>query len=126
MDNNWGEDLMKFHHDGHLHHHQGVIDALQECEEMCEHMTTHLKGRYDVNNRRVQLQLLRDCADICTLTAKFIARNSVFSKGLANSCAYICEVCGRECARFPDRESQECAQICFHCSRECRAFATMM
>ncbi|SET68112.1 hypothetical protein SAMN05660297_03134 [Natronincola peptidivorans] len=133
MENNRGAHPMHYHggyhgghhHHHHHHHHQGILDTLQRCEEMCEHMTTFLKRRHDVTMRKVQLELLRDCADICTLTAKFIARNSSFARGIAGFCAYICEVCGVECAKFPDRESQECARICFHCAKECRAFAGM-
>ncbi|WP_053956435.1 four-helix bundle copper-binding protein [Inediibacterium massiliense] len=102
-----------------------LLMTVQNCEANYEHMTTFLKCKKDVQSRVIQLQLLRDCADICTLMAKYLARNSVFSKCLANLCAYICEVCGTECSKFPDPESQHCAQICFHCARECRAFAMM-
>ncbi|AOT73016.1 ferredoxin [Geosporobacter ferrireducens] len=102
-----------------------MVETIQNCEAVCEHMTTHLKHRYDIHYRVRQLQFLRDCADICGLTAKFIARNSCFAKQAATLCAYICEVCGAECARFPDAESQSCAQICMHCARECRAFVIM-
>ncbi|WZL74169.1 four-helix bundle copper-binding protein [Clostridiaceae bacterium 35-E11] len=104
-------------------HQANLVDTIQKCEETCEHMTTFLKRKADVHQRKRQLQLLRDCADICTLTAKYIARNSGFSRCIANLCAYICETCGIECAKFPDPESQNCAQICLHCARECRAFA---
>lgn len=100
-----------------------LVETIQNCEETCEHMTTFLKRKPDVKKRTRQLQLLRDCADICTLTAKYIARNSEFSKCIANLCAYICEACGMECAKFPDLESQNCAKICLHCARECRIFA---
>ncbi|WP_202976485.1 four-helix bundle copper-binding protein [Anaerophilus nitritogenes] len=105
--------------------HSTLLMTIQNCEATCEHMTTFLKCRKDVQSRVIQLQLLRDCADICTLTAKYIARNSGFSKCIANLCAYICEVCGTECLRFPDPESQHCAQVCLHCARECRVFAMM-
>ena len=77
----------------------------------------------DLHLRHRQLQLLRDCADVCTLTAKYLARHSSFSKSIAGLCAIICEACGNECARFTDQESQKCAQICLHCAMECRAFA---
>ncbi|MDK2934371.1 MAG: hypothetical protein PWP27_2181 [Clostridiales bacterium] len=107
----------------HQVHHKQLVETIQECEAICEHMTTLLKRRPDMQARIRQLQLLRDCADICGLTAKYVARNSAFAKPMADFCANICEVCGRECARFPDSESQHCAQICFNCARECRAFA---
>lgn len=107
------------------HKHHPIVEVIQDCEAVCEHMTTFLKCRHDVHYRVRQLLFLRDCADICGLTAKFIARNSCFAKQAAALCAYICEVCGAECARFPDPESQSCAQVCMHCARECRVFAMM-
>jgi len=57
------------------------------------------------------------------LMAKYLARDSFFSKALANSCAYVCEQCALECSKFPDQMSQNCAQVCQHCAQACRAFA---
>jgi hypothetical protein len=109
-----------------MHQHESLINTIQHCEMTCEHMTMMLKHKADINARVKQLSLLHDCADICTLTAKYISRMSSFSKATANLCAQICEVCGNECARFADAESQHCAQVCHHCARECRNFAMSM
>ena len=102
-----------------------LVKTIQDCEATCEHMTNHLKMLPNFQMRVKQAMLLRDCADICGLTAKFIARGAIFSKQAASLCACICEVCGAECARFPDQMSQNCACVCMHCARECRAFAGM-
>lgn len=105
-------------------HNTNPLKTVQDCESMCEHMITHLiMHSQDLHIRQGQLQLLRDCADICTLTAKYIARHSSFRKTLALTCANICESCGYECSRFPDKESQQCAHVCLHCAMECREFA---
>ena len=100
-----------------------LLHTLQHCEATCEHMVTHLICLPHDDRRDLQIQLLRDCADICTLMAKYLARNSCNARVLASVCAYICELCGNECARFPDPMSQQCAQICLHCAQACRAFA---
>jgi hypothetical protein len=112
------------HHKSNSHHmdHEDLLETLQKCEETCEHMTTMLKRKHDVNMRSRQLDFLRDCADICTLTSKYIARHSVFSKHIANLCAFVCEVCATECSRYPDKESQHCARVCLHCARKCKKF----
>jgi len=106
-------------------HHERLLDTLQECEETCEHMTTHLLRHRDREHRAMQLELLRDCADICTFTGRYIARHSTFSKYAANLCAFVCEICGNECLKFRDAESQRCGRICLDCARECRAFVMM-
>lgn len=100
-----------------------LISVIQHCEAMCEHMVTYVACQRDVVRRTRQLQLLRDCADICALTAKYIARDSMFAKHTAELCACICDACARECAKFPDAQSQHCAQVCQHCARECMEFA---
>lgn len=105
--------------------HMSVLKTVQDCEATCEYMTTFLKSKQDIYMRKNQLILLRDCADICGLTAKYIARCSPFAKHSAHLCAMICQTCGAECSRFPDAESQHCAQVCFNCARECQAFAMM-
>lgn len=106
-----------------MHPHHSLINTVQHCEITCEHMITMLRHKHDVHMRSRQLGLLHDCADICTLTAKYLGRMSYFSKVIANTCAIICKTCGDECAKFPDAESQHCAQVCHHCARECAEFA---
>lgn len=105
--------------------HARVLMAVQDCEAMCEHTITMVLGKPDVHLRVQQIHLLHDCADICTLTAKYIARLSTFAHHLAHMCAQICEACAAECMRFPDHESQHCAQVCMNCAQECRTFAGM-
>lgn len=103
-----------------------LVVTIQDCEATCEHMTNHLKKLQDYSMRIMQAMLLRDCADICGLTAKFVARGAPFAKQAAYLCACICEACGNECSRFPDQMSQHCAAVCLHCARACAAFAGMM
>lgn len=106
----------------HMSHHR-VLETIQHCEAICEFTEYSILQMEGSSHRREQLRLLRDCADICTLTAKYIARCSFFSKSIASLCAQICEVCGKHCLKHPDEASQRCGQICLHCAQECRAFA---
>jgi hypothetical protein len=102
-----------------------LVAGIQDCEAQCEHMTNHLKHHAKEQGRARQAMLLRDCADICGLTAKFIARGAMFARQAAAFCAMICEACGNECARFPDAMSQSCAEVCLECADHCRAFSGM-
>lgn len=100
-----------------------LLQTVQHCSNTCDHMATHLLHSPDVHRRNTQIRLLQDCATICSTLACFLARGSLLAKAVAHTCACICEVCGRECAQFPDQDSQRCARICLHCARECQAFA---
>ncbi|MFC4767003.1 four-helix bundle copper-binding protein [Effusibacillus consociatus] len=97
--------------------------TLHDCMTMCEQMILTAQRMPDVHARFAQLVLLRDCADICELCAKFMARHSPFTKSLCQLCAHMCETCAKECLKFPDRESQMCAQMLLKCAEECRVFA---
>lgn len=103
--------------------HAPVLLIIQNCESMCEYMVTYIGEKQDIQLRKRQFRLLRDCADICTLTAKYIARHSPFAKYSADLCAYICNVCERECMKYKDLESQNCAEMCKECARECKAYS---
>ncbi|UOF92300.1 four-helix bundle copper-binding protein [Fodinisporobacter ferrooxydans] len=103
--------------------HSGLLKTLQDCSIMCEHTLTIMQGAPDYQARTTQRLLLHDCTDICGLCAKFFTRHSMYSKSLCQLCAYVCEACGNECMKFPDRESQMCGQMCLACAQECRAFA---
>lgn len=120
------EENMEFNYDSVLpgyDYHSNLVMTINHCEATCENMITMVNGFHDCDDRVKQVRLLRDCADICTLTAKFIARNSIFARQIANLCAYICQMCGKECLRFKDSESQNCGRVCLNCARECQIFA---
>lgn len=100
-----------------------ALQMLSDCTNMCESMCSLLLSQPDVQSRTYQLRLLRDCADICNLTEKYMARNSPFIRETCNLCACICECCGNECFRFSDQASQNCGQMCINCAQMCRAVA---
>ncbi len=102
-----------------------LVKTVQDCEASCEHMSHHIKRLPDFEKRFRQAVLLRDCADVCALTAKTLSRHSMVGMDTAEVCARICEACGAECAKFNDQMSQNCSRICMHCARECARFAGM-
>jgi len=57
-----------------------IVRVIQDCEAVCDHMVTHAGRMPDVQSRAAQLQLLRDCADVCALAARYIASDSPFSR----------------------------------------------
>lgn len=103
--------------------HTKTMKSLQDCAMMCEQMCTLLLEKADVASRNIQLRLLRDCADICDLCMKYIARHSMYAKSLCHFCSYICEACGNECLKHADHESRMCGQMCLECAKDCRNFA---
>ncbi len=120
MDNN----DMRMEPDNDHFMHEDFVLTVQDCEAVCEHMTHHLM-RMQMEDRVAQAMLLRECADICGLTAKFAARDAIYARNLAALCADICQACGSESLRYPDDMSQHCAMVCLNCAKHCRSFAAM-
>lgn len=102
---------------------QSCIDACTRCAQACEECTSCCLKGPDVRDRVRCIQLLRDCADICELSAAFMVRGSRYAVELARLCATVCDECGAACDRFSDDHCQDCARHCRHCAEECRRMA---
>ncbi|MCS1351866.1 four-helix bundle copper-binding protein [Mechercharimyces sp. CAU 1602] len=100
-----------------------ILHTLQACATKCEHITHMIAHMPDISHRRSQILIVSDCADICTLMVKYVARASFFSHKLAECCAYICGMCAAECMKYPDPDSRHCAAICQQCANECQQYA---
>jgi len=83
------------------------------CEKCISHCIEH--------GHKECLSLCRDCADICTLTARLQARDSKYAKQVAVLCAAICkecvEVCGKQAAH--NDACRECVVACQECADAC-------
>lgn len=66
------------------------------------------------------LQLLRDCAAICRLSADFLLRASPRHVLACALCAGLCLQCAEDCGRFErDGKMKRCAEACRACAAAC-------
>lgn len=70
--------------------------------------------------------LCRDCADICSLCARFEARGSQFTTQVHALCAIICTACAAECRHHAEHHQscKACAEACKKCAEICTKYAT--
>ena len=101
---------------------QSLLDALNACIASCEHCATACLSEQDVQMMARCISLDRDCADICALTARFLARGSEHAQHLLRECAEICKACGDECEKHGAhmQHCKECAEACRRCEQACR------
>ncbi|MDQ2793754.1 MAG: four-helix bundle copper-binding protein [Bacteroidota bacterium] len=97
-------------------HLQTQLDALNACVAACEHCSSACLQEPDVPLMARCISLTRDCADVCTLTARLLARGSAQAEHLLQECAEICRACAEECAKHAHRHCQECAEACRRCA----------
>lgn len=69
------------------------------------------------------IQLCRDVADVASLNARAIARDSEYHAELAATCADACETCADECRTFDDEHCQMAADVLRRCAESCRRMA---
>ena len=93
--------------------------VLIKCITACETCMTMCLQEDDVKMMVGCIQLDRDCADICTLTARFVARNSAHAKHEMKECIEICRKCAEECGKHDHDHCQHCAEICRECADAC-------
>lgn len=101
--------------------YRSCIEACFDCAAECEHCATACLQEPDAAARSRCVQLLRDCADACVLSAQYMSRGSTFAAAICGLCANVCDACATECGRFQDEHCQKCAAACRKCAEECRA-----
>ena len=104
---------------------QSLLAALYACISACEHCATACLSEADVQMMAGCIRLDRDCADICALTARLVARGSEHAAHLLKECAEICGLCADECGKHAHMaHCKECADACRRCAEACRAGLT--
>lgn len=99
---------------------QELMNALNNCAAECNHCATACLDEQDVKMLARCIKLDIDCADICLLTASFVARDSEHANHLLKECAEICEACAEECEKHAHMEHcRKCADACRHCAEAC-------
>ncbi|WP_051718905.1 four-helix bundle copper-binding protein [Hymenobacter sp. IS2118] len=102
---------------------RAVIDALSRCIAACEMCADACLDENDTKMMVPCIRLDRDCADICRLTAAFIARGSDHAQHVLKECMEICQKCHDECSQHQHDHCQQCAAACKACLEACRAYA---
>ncbi|WP_210516722.1 four-helix bundle copper-binding protein [Hymenobacter terricola] len=102
---------------------QALLNALNACIAACEPCATACLQEEDVKMMARCIGLARDCADVCALTVRLIARGSEHGPHLLRECAEVCKACGDECEKHAAHmpHCRECAEACRRCEEACRA-----
>ena len=99
---------------------QSLLEALNNCAAECNHCATACLDEQDVKMLARCIKLDLDCADICQLTASYVARGSEHANHLLKECAEICEACAAECEKHTHMEHcKRCAVACRRCAEAC-------
>ena len=102
------------------------IQLCQDCHALCTQVIGHclkLGGRHAAP---AHIRLLMDCAQICTTTADYMARESALHQRVCSLCSEICRLCVESCEQVAgdDQLLKQCAEMCRRCAESCKKMAS--
>ena len=100
-----------------------LLDHLMKCIAACETCADACLDEPDVQNMANCIRLDRDCADACTMAARFVARDSANADQALQLCIALCKACEKECRSHDHDHCRICAEACHTCHTECEAYA---
>lgn len=99
---------------------QSCIATCSDCAIECSKCINSCLHETDIKMLVLCIKLNQDCADICHLAVKLMARDSGFAKMICGICAEVCNACAAECEKHSHMEHcKNCAETCRKCAEEC-------
>lgn len=95
---------------------RACIAACEEVVVICEHTGSASIGQDGLN---AVVRACRDCADIATLCAQFLARHAELSPEICELCSKACENCADECDKHGGELLATCSEVCRRCITLC-------
>jgi len=99
---------------------QHVLNALATCAAACDQCTTLGLTDRQLPAHLRSFRLSRDCADLCRLTAAFLAREAEHTPHLLRECAELCRACANACTQFDTPQHRTCTEACRRGEDACR------
>jgi hypothetical protein len=102
-----------------------LVQAAAECTYTCTTCADACLEEDDPAAMRKCIRLNHDCAGICSVTAKLIARpgaqDQTLLRAQLDACATACRACAAECERHAEHmeHCRICAEACRECAEAC-------
>ena len=99
-----------------------ILQELSACAMACNICYQACLNEEDVSMMARCIELDRECADMCQLTASLLARDSENTDTFLKLCADLCDLCAEECKKHDQEHCKECAHACSKCAVVCRSY----
>lgn len=102
---------------------QAISDCLA-CYSTCTETLGYCVERGGALVAPELLRRLRDCAELCWMSADFMLRGSELAERLCALAAEAAARCAEACAAIPeDAQLHTCMDVCLRCATACKAVA---
>lgn len=97
-----------------------LLLTLMNCIAACEHCASACLTEKDPGRLAGCIRLDHDCAEACTLAARFLARGSEHTAKAMDLCIALCEACAEECGHHDHDHCRACREACLTCAAACK------
>jgi hypothetical protein len=100
-----------------------LLQDLMSCEAACVICADACLSESDVQELAACISLNNECADVCSATARVVARvghqQSAVTGMLLETCREACRMCAEECEKHDHEHCTLCAESCRRCELAC-------
>ncbi len=101
---------------------EAILKVINDCANACEHCYISCLRGEDARHMADCIITDRECADICRLTAQFVATDSRFADKVLQLCKDMCLQCEEICRQHAHEHCQQCADACHQCHLACEEY----
>jgi hypothetical protein len=100
-------------------------NAIVACAQLCDECSDDMIGMDHKGDSELMercIRLCRECADVCTLTGRWMSRVSPLDQKLYDFCAEVCDECAQACEQHASHHALcgPCGEKCRQCADTCR------
>jgi hypothetical protein len=96
--------------------------ACAACALECEACYRHCLAMVAAGDKKhaAAMRVCQDCAAVCALTGRVVARRGPSWPLMCEVCAKLCKACNEQCGKFDHEQMKKCARACTSCEKACR------
>jgi len=99
-----------------------LVESLENCDAVCSDCAVSSLDEEDNKAMSDCIKLSLDCADVCHLALRLLARDSSYVVSAVKLCMNMCDECATEYERHEHDQSRLCYQACRQCETHCRNY----
>lgn len=103
-----------------------MLNTMMKCIAACETCVTECLNEDHPGHMVECINTCRDCADVCSTVARFVARNSQYTGVALQNCITICRDCAEVCRKHDTEHCQACADACEACVEACEEYSSVL